>query len=130
MSALLWVLWAHGVVVQPLPQVRAFEVKYDNGLPMAYALVEVRAPDGTPSGEMEADSLGRVVFLPPGPGTWTLRVSDGMGHGTVIRVDASMPPKPTATLPPYQKAACGAAWIWGLAGTLFYLLGRRRHAHS
>ena len=126
MSVLLWAVLAHGVVVRPLPQARVFEVVYDNGVPMAYAWVQVIGPGDSLYGEMEADSLGRVVFLPPGPGIWTLRISDGMGHGTVIRVTSQGIPESVTMIPPYQKAVCGVALVWGLAGTLFYILGRRR----
>ncbi len=131
MTFWIWVLLAHGVSWKPLPHARVFQVFYDNGTPMAYALVEAQLKDSQKTLEFEADSLGRIFFVPPDSGTWILKVSDGLGHGVVIPVQTSgVPSRAPNTLPPWQKALFGASLIWGIAGTAFYFLGRRRRAYS
>ncbi len=133
MTLLLLFLVTHGVNYYELNEARVFRVIYDDGTPLSYALVEVISQEGNVVQKIEADSLGVFTFVPQKDGKWTLRVSDGMGHGTKIIIDERGEIKGKAAtdfLKPYQKAIIGASLIWGIAGTLFFFFTRRRDAHT
>jgi len=126
---LLLILLSHGVTWRALEHAVVLQVLYDDGTPIAYATVEVKSEDGKKLMEFEADSLGRILFEPPGKGKWILKISDGLGHGVIVPVQTNRPLEPPRKTTPLEKALFGASLIWGIAGTIFYLLGRR-HAHT
>ena len=129
MNFLLLILLSHGVTWRTLNQAVVLQVFYDDGTPIAYATVVVESADGKKLMEFEADSLGRIFFLPPGKGKWILKISDGLGHGVIVPVQTDQPLPPPRGTTPFEKALIGASLLWGIAGTIFYLLGRR-HAHT
>lgn len=132
MKFLIFLLFSHGVHWEELRGAKVFKIAYDDGIPLSYAMVEVISPKGEKINEFEADSAGSFLFVPPYEGVWTLKVSDGMGHGVLIKVDSNVQDGDSGThfMKPYQKAICGASLIWGIAGTLFFILARRRYAHT
>ncbi len=129
MNLLLLLLIYHGVTWRVLNQTVGIQVFYDDGTPISYAIVNVESEDGKKFMEFEADSLGRVFFVPPAKGKWILKISDGMGHGVVIPVESNKPLKSPENIPPFLKAIIGASLLWGIAGTVFYFLGKH-HAHT
>lgn len=59
--------------------------EYDDGEPMSYAEVEVRAPEDNPVFQTgRTDRNGVFLFLPDHGGKWRVTVNDGMGHQLVL----------------------------------------------
>ena len=57
------------------------EAKYSDGEPMAYANISIsRMGEDTPFQQGNLDRRGRFLFLPDQNGTWTVEITDGMGH--------------------------------------------------
>jgi len=129
--------WCHGVEGHIAPgwgyQVTAM---YDDGEPMSYAAVEIRA-----AGEKIAFQSGRtdrngvMLFLPDRPGVWEAVVTDGMGHrlslevtvadlGASAAMSAQATAAPRATSRP-QALITGIALIFGLFGMLYAWKTRR-----
>jgi nickel transport protein len=55
--------------------------QYDDGEPMSYAAVEIKAPDSKIAFQKaRTDRNGRFMFQPDAPGRWQAIVQDGMGH--------------------------------------------------
>lgn len=85
---LVAVLWrpaatlAHGVGSRELDPgaARAMVFLYADGDPMAFAQVQVTAPDGTVHQNARTDGRGGFAFLPSGSGVWRVAANDGQGH--------------------------------------------------
>lgn len=73
---------AHGVGSRELDPgaARAMVFLYADGDPMAFAQVQVTAPDGTVHQSARTDGRGGFAFLPSGSGVWRVAASDGQGH--------------------------------------------------
>lgn len=73
---------AHGVGSRDLDPgaARAMAFLYADGEPMAFAQIQVTAPDGTVYQSARADGRGGFAFLPSGPGVWRVAAGDGQGH--------------------------------------------------
>jgi nickel transport protein len=74
--------WAHGTrgYMEKTDGIRIV-AEYDDGEPMSYAAVEIKAPDsdiGFQNGR--TDRNGYFLFQPDEPGQWQIKVKDGMGH--------------------------------------------------
>jgi nickel transport protein len=110
--------------------------QYDDGEPMAYAAVEIKAPDskiGFQKGR--ADRNGRFMFHPDTPGNWQAIVLDGMGHRLALDVVVGQVPgasKKAHTGIPAAAAVPGRLWkiivglavIFGLCGFFYGLRAR------
>lgn len=59
----------------------------DAGAPLAGLTSRVHGPDGQRYLAGQTDPLGRVVFLPDQPGTWTVKAMSEEGHGGTVRVE-------------------------------------------
>ncbi|HML55662.1 MAG TPA: carboxypeptidase-like regulatory domain-containing protein [Solidesulfovibrio magneticus] len=79
---------AHGVGSRELDPgaARAMVFLYADGEPMAFAQVQVTAPDGTVHQSARTDGKGGFAFLPSGSGVWRVAASDGQGHRAVREV--------------------------------------------
>ena len=102
--------------------------QYDDGEPMSYAAVEIKAPDSKIAFQKgRADRNGRFMFQPDGQGRWQAIVQDGMGHRLALDVevgeDAGAPEKVHAR-PPVAGALTGRPGniLTGL-GVIFGLCG-------
>ncbi len=84
---------AHGVDLEPLEPVVAFQVHHEDEEPLGNARVEIFAPgeNQEPFVSGKTDSLGRYAFFPICNGAWTVLVNDDAGHGLkdAIQVDES-----------------------------------------
>ena len=116
---------------------------YDDGEPMSYAAVEIKAPDSKIAFQTgRTDRNGIMMFLPDQPGRWQAVVSDGMGHR--LEVETVVAPESPANEPPVKQAPAvvrpggsrvqgiitGLAVIFGLCGLAYGWRIRRRHLRS
>jgi nickel transport protein len=112
--------------------------QYDDGEPMSYAAVEIKAPDSDIVFQKgRADRNGRFMFQPDGPGRWRAVVQDGMGHRLALdaQVDeASGAPETVHAGMPANGARpgrlgnilTGLGVIFGLCGFLYGWRARSR----
>jgi nickel transport protein len=91
------VAWGHGVQssVEERPAV-VVRFAYTTGEPLSYAQAEVFSPkdDELEYQNGRLDAGGRFAFVPDGPGSWRVKVSDGMGHHSVRTIAVSAPAGP------------------------------------
>jgi nickel transport protein len=90
---------AHGTdyrILSDAPAVSA-EFFYADGEPMRYAEILIFAPenDTVEYQNGRTDQNGRFAFVPNAPGSWKIRVNDGMGHAVNTSV-AFKGPEPQA----------------------------------
>jgi nickel transport protein len=111
--------------------------RYDDGEPMSYAAVEIKAPDSDLVFQKgRTDRNGRFMFRPDGPGRWQATVQDGMGHRLALDVAPDGDPgisKLPAGLPVsdlrqgrFRNIITGLAIIFGLCGFLYGWRARSR----
>lgn len=104
---------------------------YDDGEPMSYAAVEIKAP-----GEAIAFQTGRtdrngiMLFQPDHPGHWQAVVTDGMGHRLALGLEVASAGAPAdagkqAAGDKTRNIITGLAVIFGLFGILYGRKGRR-----
>jgi nickel transport protein len=112
--------------------------QYDDGEPMSYAAVEIKAPDskiGFQKGR--TDRNGRFMFQPDAPGRWQAVVQDGMGHRLVLDVEVGKDPGAQDKVNAGVSAAgalpgrignilTGLGVIFGLCGFLYGWRARSR----
>ncbi len=128
-------LFAHGVVYQKLRDGVGIFISYDNHDPMAFADVEVFRP-GETDHEFQTgmtDENGVFMFKPDTTGSWTLKVSDGLGHGKVIQfpVDEMGPISPeTPSISRIQRIISGLGYILFIFSAWYYFVQRKRHRHA
>ena len=118
---------------------------YDDGEPMSYAAVEIKAPDSKTAFQTgRTDRNGIMMFLPDQPGRWQAVVSDGMGHRLEVETEVAATAKsprhePVTNQVPVVKRPGGSrvqgiitglAIIFGLLGLLYGWRGRHRHLRS
>jgi len=128
---------AHGtqgeIAVQQGLLVRA---EYSDGEPMAYANIKIsRLGEDTPFQQGNLDRRGRFLFLPDQDGTWTVEITDGMGHRLALsrKVDdteslasiESVKKQHKAELPLAAKLGSGLSVILGLCGIWAWWTSRR-----
>lgn len=112
---------------------------YDDGEPMNYAAVEIKAPDSKTAFQLgRTDRNGVMMFAPDQPGRWQAVVSDGMGHQLTVDVEIAagasnesqeMAPPATPVRPGGsrdQGIITGLALIFGVFGLVYGWVGRRR----
>ena len=87
---------AHGVGSRELDPgaARAMVFLYADGEAMAFAQVQVTAPDGTVHQSARTDGQGGFAFLPSGSGVWRVAASDGQGHRAEREVAVAAPSAP------------------------------------
>lgn len=92
---ILWpiTLWAHGVSghVLTTPSPVGLEFLYSTGDIAPYANIEVYSPENKTVEYQNArtDKSGRFAFIPNIPGTWTIIMSDNMGHRAETAISIS-----------------------------------------
>lgn len=114
---------------------------YDDGEPMSYAAVEVKAPQSDIAFQTgRTDRNGCFMVNADVPGAWQAIVSDGMGHRLALDFtvaaegQADATGQPPATPPASQKmprpltALAGLAIIFGLCGFIYGWKARRLKA--
>jgi len=112
------------------------EAEYSDGEPMAYANISIsRVGEDTPFQQGNLDRQGRFLFLPDKNGTWSVVVTDGMGHRLSLsrrikdldRLRAAPSPKakPESEASPTTKLGLGLAIILGLSGIWAWWASRR-----
>lgn len=128
--------WAHGVRgVITSENAMHVTAAYDDGEPMSYAQVEIRR-DGEklPFQTGRTDRNGRFAFLLDKAGTWTIIVSDEMGHRLALKtgIDNGLElnsPGDQATdagaLSRYEKALMGITIIFGICGFFCWWRGTK-----
>jgi nickel transport protein len=149
LALMIVVSWAspgrcHGVEgsIGPAPgyQVTAL---YDDGEPMSYAAVEIKAPDAKIAFQTgRTDRNGIMMFQPDQPGLWQAVVSDGMGHRLALEIGVAAENRAAADKAAQTQGAgrsgagrvqaiiTGLALIFGLFGLLYGWRGRQNHVAS
>jgi nickel transport protein len=106
-------------------------VAYDDGEPMSYAAVEIKAPNADLVFQTgRTDRNGRFLFQPDAPGPWQAVVQDNMGHRLALDVEVGGDPHATGKVSagasevsaaPYLllKILAGMALIFGLCGFIY-----------
>lgn len=114
---------SHGVILNELSEGKGVEVQYDDQTPLAYCDVDIFSParNDQPFQKGITDPHGRFMFFPDCPGTWTIKVNDGLGHGIVHEMlVVEHAEKGTLTPGPRfsrrQNIMIGLAVIFGLTG--------------
>jgi nickel transport protein len=125
--------WSHGVdgIVERVDGY-CVTAQYDDGEPMSYSAVEIKAPDSELVFQKgRSDRNGRFMFQPDKPGRWQAIVTDGMGHRLALDVevgeDSEVPEQVHTTGMPaagalpgrFGNILTGLAVIFGLCG-FFY----------
>ncbi len=128
----IWFLTLHGIHVDPLPHVVAYQIRYATGQPITRATVQVLTASGTPLDTLYPDTAGRIVWIPPDTGTYTFRVVDPGGHGVVFRVagktgkvEGITLTHPTSSPPPglpfWSRVVMGVLGVWAAGVSLLLL---------
>jgi len=130
-------LTAHGVQQHLLQGGYGIRISYDDGSPMDFADVLLFRPDNDQLEFQSAatDERGVFMFLPDTTGTWTVKVSDGLGHGAVIPVTVGKIQETTpanAERSRSQKLVSGTGYILFIFSAWYVIVRRKqeRHAHS
>jgi len=130
--------WSHGVdgIIEPA-EGYCVTAQYDDGEPMSYAAVEIKAPDSQTGFQTgRTDRNGCFMFRPDGQGRWQAVVQDGMGHRLALDLEVgngiAAPEKAVAGSPVTAEAMtrpvkvlAGLSIIFGMCG-LFYGWKARR----
>ena len=107
---------AHGTEYRVLKTMEtiAVECLFSDGEPMQYAEAVLYSPDNDTLEYQNGrtDNQGRFCFLPNQPGTWRLKVRDGMGHGINAEIDVG------EALP--KKAETDSQKVGSRSGKLFF----------
>ncbi|MBT8340712.1 MAG: carboxypeptidase regulatory-like domain-containing protein [Desulfatitalea sp.] len=124
--------WCHGVEGY-IDTVRAHCITalYDDGEPMSYAKVEVKAPDAKIVFQTgRTDRNGCFMVRADTPGDWRATVQDGMGHRLALNFSVTpeidgkpAAPSPLSTANPSMsrplKGGVALSIIFGLYGLLY-----------
>ena len=103
---------------------------YPDGSPFSYESFEV-FPLGAeiPFQTGRTDALGRLAFLPPGPGRYQVRAMSQDGHGLVLEVESDAAGLLVAADRPlyerYQRLFVGLGLLLGLFGLLMLFYRRK-----
>ncbi|MCF7826964.1 MAG: hypothetical protein K9N29_09970 [Candidatus Marinimicrobia bacterium] len=128
-------LLAHGVEYQELHWGVGILITYDNQDPMTFADVEIFRP-GESEIEFQAgmtDENGVFMFKPDTTGSWTIKVSDGLGHGQVIQfpvdeVSLNTPETPGPSR--FQRIVSGLGYILFIFSVWYFYIQRKRNRHA
>jgi nickel transport protein len=113
-------------------------VQHDDGEPMGYAAVEIKAPDSELAFQKgRTDRNGGFMFQPDAAGRWQVVVQDGMGHRLALDVDVNEDPagkgEVQAGIPVagavhgrFSNTLTGLAIIFGLCGLIYGWRARRQ----
>jgi nickel transport protein len=124
--------WCHGVRGD-VDQGNGYLItaEYDDGEPMNYAAVEIKAPDSTIVFQTgRTDRNGRFMIYPDQTGQWQAVVQDGMGHRLTLDLEVggstaapeSAHVRSSLTSGGMTRAAkviAGLSIIFGLSGLLY-----------
>ncbi len=83
--------WSHGVdgYVEPI-EAHCVTAMYDDGEPMSYAAVEIKAPNSEIAFQTgRTDRNGCFMIKTDNPGDWQVVVSDGTGHRLALDFSVS-----------------------------------------
>jgi nickel transport protein len=112
--------------------------RYDDGEPMSYAAVEIKAPDSDRVFQKgRTDRNGCFMFRPDGGGHWQAIVQDGMGHRLALAVAVGGNPGGSEKVRSgisesdgrqgrFRPIITGLAIIFGLCGLLYGWRARSR----
>jgi len=130
--------WCHGVQgVVDHGKGYLVTAAYDDGEPMSYAVVEIKAPDSDIEFQTgRTDRNGRFMLNPDQPGQWQIVVKDGMGHRLALNLHvagdtvAQKDGNPRSELSSMgmarsEKIISGLSIIFGLFGLLYGWQARR-----
>jgi len=134
-------LYAHGVSGRVDAGGIVVSAQYDSGEAMSYAKVKISAPGAELTFQSgRTDRNGRFCFFPDAPGDWEVVVDDEMGHRLeiVVPVDEDLALQATqqpgeagqSSLSRLQKALVGISTLFGIAGILFWWIGRKNRRVS
>jgi len=132
MALFILLLVFHGVQWSELPGAKVFRISYESGRPMTLAKVIIIDRKAETLAISKTDSEGLFYFLPKGEGPWKIKVMDNYGHGTVIRLKGeTMSPlkHPVERSSLIEKVLIGILLIWGVTGTVFYIVAKKKYAH-
>lgn len=113
---------------------------YDDGEPMSYAAVEIKAPGADVAFQTgRTDRNGYFMVNPDTPGDWKAIVTDGMGHrlelGFTVEEGQEKPEQPAQPSGPADRPVnrstgivAGLSVIFGLFGIVYGWTGRRKSA--
>jgi len=124
-------LSAHGVTYTELQGGYGIQVSYESGDPLEFSDIKVFQP-GESEYEFQlgmTDQNGVFMFKPDTIGIWTLKVSDGLGHGKVIQVmvDGSRPSSvETPSTTRFQKIISGIGYILFIFSVWYFIVRRRQ----
>jgi nickel transport protein len=135
--------WCHGVE-GAVDQVKAYCVtaQYDDGEPMSYAAVEIKAPQSDIVFQNgRTDRNGCFMIKTDTPGAWQAVVSDGMGHrlaldfavaadGDAETRDHAITPAVPAKMSRPLKVLAGLSIIFGLCGFFYGWKARRSESNK
>jgi nickel transport protein len=131
--------WCHGVegYVEPI-EATCVIAMYDDGEPMSYAAVEIKAPNSDIAFQTgRTDRNGCFMVKTDTPGAWQAVVSDGMGHrlsldfsvaadeGRVQEVEKTVAPQVSNRMSRPLKVIAGLSIIIGLCGFFYGWKARR-----
>lgn len=145
---------AHGVSGQLVTtqQPIGVEFLYSTGEPAPYAKIEVYSPKDKKVEYQNArtDKLGRFAFIPNTHGTWTIIMSDNVGHraelpitltendmlpqvtGKMSPIESTKKVCPFIAMPLWLKAILGVSLLFNIFIGLFLIIKYRKsyHAHK
>lgn len=124
--------WSHGVDGY-VEQTDGYCVtaRYDDGEPMSYAAVEIKAPGSNVAFQTgRTDRNGRFMFQPDGQGRWQAVVKDGMGHRLALDLEVggdnaarekgeARPSAASGLSSRLIKVIAGLSIIFGLSGFIY-----------
>lgn len=126
----------HGVGYKIIQGGVGINVYYEDieNSPISYAEVKVFSPQNEEFQQGYTDKNGTFIFYPTDVGVWKLEVNDGMGHGTVVKINvtADMLNKKAVNITNsqnfslFQKIIIGLSVIWGTVGVLCLILAKKR----
>ncbi len=119
------ILLGHGVEHTSLSGGTGVQFTYANGEPLSDSDIQLFRP-GEAEFEFQfgsTDANGVFMFLPYTSGYWTVKVSDGLGHGKVVSIDVTdqaEAPAPSGELPTWKRIISGLGYllfvfsVWGM----------------
>ena len=107
------------------------KAEYDDGSVFEGDVAIYQEKTEKPVLTIETDENGVACFPSPATAHMKIVLDDGFGHGKVMVIKteegkASADPPPHQPLSPLPKLLTGIGLIWGTAGTVFYLLARKK----
>jgi nickel transport protein len=121
--------WSHGVegYIEQTPGY-CVTAQYDDGEPMSYAAVQIKAPDSDTAFQTgRIDRNGRFMLYPDQPGQWQVVVQDGMGHrlalDLTVAADKAAPQAEKTPAPMTRSGSSRAGKIIAGLGVIFGMFG-------